>query len=377
MSILNKLYIQRVHLFFLLSILIHLSKSQEIIFKDDDICEKFGSNLLAHMFKNETENKLNNTKEPFKEFENITLNEIIKYSGTGLNDLGDYFGCKRNKDAEYYLMMLSTPNNPVIQVSLGFCYYKNCTENYFQNFKNKLSNRISKIYPLNTNLFMMVLNPEKEVEKTRKSYGKKPQIILFIIITLLIFELFITLINPKNKFLKAFNLINNSKSIFSVKNPNKLYEKLRVFDGIRLLSAFYVVFGHVCFYPLMIGAKNTIEIIYASKKWHFAIITSAYYAVDVFFYMSGFFFIFSIQKYLNRKINKMKILLMGLIMRFIRLLPFMLIAIFGFTYLLTFLNNGPKYFGVEIATKSCIKNYWHNLIFINNFVICNFLFILC
>ena len=368
MSILNKLHNQRIHLFFLLSILFHLYKSQEIIFKDDDICEKFGSNLLAHMFKNETENKLNNTKEPFKDFENITLNEIIKYSGTGLNDLGDYFGCKRNKNAEYYLMTLSTPNNPVIQISLGFCYYKNCTENYFQNFKNKLSNKISKIYPLNTNLLMMILNPEKEVEKTRKSYGKKPQIILFIIITLLIFELFITLINPKNKFLKAFNLINNSKSIFSVKNPNKLYEKLRVFDGIRLLSAFYVVFGHVCFYPLMIGAKNTIEIIYASKKWHFAIITSAYYAVDVFFYMSGFFFIFSIQKFLNRKINKMKILLMGFIMRFIRLLPFMLIAIFGFTYLLTFLNNGPKYFGVEIATKSCIKNYWHNLIFINNLI---------
>ena len=369
MSIPIRLHNQTLHLFFLLSILFHLYKSQEIIFKDDDICEKFGSNLLAYIFKNETEKKVNNTKDPFKEFENITYNEIIKNSGSGLNDLGDYFGCKRNKDAEYYLMTLGIQNNPLIQASLGFCYYKKCTEDYFQNFTNKLTNQISKRYPMNLNsLMILILNPEKEVEKIKQSYGKKPQIIIFIIIILLIFELLISLINPKNKFLKAFNLINNSKAIFSVKNPNILYEKLRVFDGIRLLSALYVVFGHVCFYPLMLGVKNSIEIIYASKKWHFAIITSGYYAVDVFFYMSGFFFIFSIQKYLNRKINKMKILLMGFCMRFIRLLPFMLIAVFGFTYLLSFLSDGPKYFGVEIATKACIKNYWHNLIFINNLI---------
>ena len=369
MSISIRFFNQIVHLPFLLSILIHLSKSQEIIFKEDDICEKFGSSLLAHIFKNETETKLNNTKDPFQQFENITYKEIIKNSGSGLNDLGDYFGCKRNKDAEYYLMTLSAQNNAIFQVSLGFCYYKKCTENYFQNFTNKLSNQISKFIPINSNsLMFLFLNPEKEIEKTKKSYGKKPKIILSIIIILLIFELLITLINPKNKFLKAFNLINNLKAIFTVKNPNKLYEKLRVFDGIRFLSALYVLYGHVCFYPLMLGVKNNIEIIYASKKWYFAIVMSGFYAVDVFFYMSGFFFIFSIQKYLNKKINKIKILLMGLFMRFIRLLPFMLIAVFGFTYLLPFLSDGPKYFGIEMATKSCIKNYWHNLIFINNLI---------
>ena len=52
MSISIRFFNQIVHLPFLLSILIHLSKSQEIIFKEDDICEKFGSSLLAHIFKN-------------------------------------------------------------------------------------------------------------------------------------------------------------------------------------------------------------------------------------------------------------------------------------------------------------------------------------
>ena len=186
------------------------------------------------------------------------------------------------------------------------------------------------------------------------------RITIILIISVLFFEVIISLINPKNKFLKAFNLISNSKSLLTVKNQNELFEHLRVFDGIRFFSALYVVFGHVCFYPLILGAKNVIEIIYASKKWYFAIVMSAYYAVDVFFYMSGFFFVFSIQKYLNRKINKFKIVFIGIMLRIFRLLPFMLIAVFGFTYwdTLLFINNLIDY-PLTIEDASCFNHGWY------------------
>ena len=91
------------------------------------------------------------------------------------------------------------------------------------------------------------------------------RISLIILISLFLFELIISLINPKNKVLKAFNLISNSKSLLTVKNQNELFQHLRIFDGIRCFSALYVVFGHVCIYPLMFGARNATELIFTSK----------------------------------------------------------------------------------------------------------------
>ena len=354
--------------FLLIQSIIPISLCQNLIF-NDDLCEQFGSNLIYHIINNNTK-ELNQSKNSFSKFENISHVDIIKNSGTGLNDLGDYIGCKRNNNSEYYIMNIMSANNPLLQTNLGFCYYKECTKNHFQNFTNKLTNKIQRYSFLNISSFIIqFINPDHEIEQIKKYYGKGPKITIITLITLIIFELIITISNPKNKFLKAFNFINNAKSILAVKNQNELYEKLRVFDGLRFFSAFYVVYGHMCVFPLAFGAKNAIEIIYAAKKWHFAIVTSAYYAVDIFFYMSGFFFVFSIQKYLNKKINKFKILIMGFILRFIRLLPFMIIAIFGFTYLLPYLSYGPKYSIIENFNRTCTKYYWHNLLFINNLII--------
>ena len=354
--------------FLLIISFISFSLSQNLIF-DDDLCEQFGSNLIYHIINNNTK-ELNKSKNIFSKFENITHVDIIKNSGTGLNDLGDYIGCKRNNNSEYYMMNIMSSTNPLLQTTLGFCYYKECTKNHFQNFTNKLTNEIKTHSFLNISSFIIkFINPDEEIKEIRNYYGKGPKITIITLITLIIFELIIVILKPKNKFLKAFNFINNAKSILTVKNQNELYEKLRVFDGLRFFSAFYVVFGHMCVYPLAFGAKNAIEIIYAAKKWHFAIITSAYYAVDIFFYMSGFFFVFSIQKYLNKKINKVKILIMGFVLRFIRLLPFMIIGIFGFTYLLPYLKYGPKYSIIDSFNRTCTKFYWHNLLFINNFII--------
>ena len=361
--------IKSINLFITL-LLISLTISQKLVFENDSLCEQFGSSLIYHIFHNETENKdLSLKNNLYDKFGNITISDIIRNSGSGLNDLGDYLGCKRNKLADYYLMSLGSPLNPLMQTTLGFCYYKECKNKYFQNFTNKLKNQIQENFHINTSYISInFISPNEELEKNNKENNKGMRITIIVIISVLFFELIISLINPKNKFLKAFNLISNSKSLLTVKNQNELFEHLRVFDGIRFFSALYVVFGHVCFYPLILGAKNVIEIIYASKKWYFAIVMSAYYAVDVFFYMSGFFFVFSIQKYLNRKINKFKIVFIGIMLRIFRLLPFMLIAVFGFTYLLPFFSNGPKYSGVIFATKGCLKNYWDTLLFINNLI---------
>ena len=124
--------------FFIFIILIKISKTQKLVFENDSLCEQFGSSLIFHIFHNETENKdLSLKNNLYDKFGNITISDIIRNSGSGLNDLGDYLGCKRNKLSDYYLMSLGSPLNPLIQTTLGFCYYKECKNKYFQNFKIK------------------------------------------------------------------------------------------------------------------------------------------------------------------------------------------------------------------------------------------------
>ena len=357
------------NIFIILS-LIDISISQEIIFENDTLCEQFGSSLMSHILHYGNDENIPLKKNINDKFKNITFYDIIRNSGTGFNDLGNYSGCKRNKEANYYLMSIGSSNNPFIRLNLGICYYKECSNKYFQNFTNKLINKVEENLYINIRQHFVInfINPDEEYENLKSIYGKGMRISLIILIMLSFFELIIALIKPRNKFLKAFNFSNNIKSLLTVKSKNKLFEYLRIFDGIRLFSSFYITLGHVCVFTIILGAKNVTELFILSKKWYFAIITSTYYAVDLFFYMSGFFFVFSIQKYLNRKINKFKLIIISIILRIIRFLPFMIIAIFGFTYLLPFLSNGPKYSLVIILTKGCLKNYWDNLLFINNLI---------
>ena len=191
-------------IFFIISILISFSKTQEIIFKTDLLCEQFGSSLISHIFQNNTnsKNSINQSNNLNEKFENMTFKDIIKHSGTGLNDLGDYFGCKRNKISEYYMMNIISGQNSLVQTTLGFCYYKNCTKDYFQNFTNKLSNTIYNNTLLNTNntLIINFINPDEEIEITKKYYGIAPKVTIILIIIIIAFEIIITILNPKKKY---------------------------------------------------------------------------------------------------------------------------------------------------------------------------------
>ena len=163
---------------------ISLSSSQELIFENDSLCEIFGSSLISHLFPNGTENKnIPLKKNWYDKFGNITFSDIIRNSGSGLNDLGDYLGCKRNKAADYYVMIIGSTFNPLIQTSLGFCYYKECTNKYFQNFTEKVKNQIQKTFHLNTSLVVInFMSPDQEFQKTRKENNKGIRIILLITI---------------------------------------------------------------------------------------------------------------------------------------------------------------------------------------------------
>ena len=331
------------------SVLILYTKAE--VFPEDEECEKIGSLLINHIIE----------KTPLPDNISDSI-KLLKYSGGGLNDLGDYYACKKLNYANYFTISVSLSG---MGQSIGICYFKDCSRDYLQNAAYHLYDYFNSSSPLPiTKEQIIVQESESEIENQRKDYNNGFYIVMIVAILLISITLIGTM--TKIKILEPFDVEKNIKTIFNVHNQNNVMAYLRIFDGIRFLSAGWVVFGHTMYVPLIYGAKNSLEIYYQVKEWYFPFITSAYFSVDVFFYLSGFLFNFSMQKYFNKSIPRVKIILISIVMRYIRLLPFMLVGIFGFIYVFPFLSNSPNMYKYIYTNQGCLTNYWHNLLYINN-----------
>ena len=86
----NFLYI---FFFFSLISIINSQFPEDLPFPNDNDCEKFGALFLKSYIYN----------EPFlPEFSDAE--RLIKYSGSGLDDLGDYWACKQLNYSSYFII---------------------------------------------------------------------------------------------------------------------------------------------------------------------------------------------------------------------------------------------------------------------------------
>lgn len=184
-----------------------------------------------------------------------------------------------------------------------------------------------------------------------------------------------------HNFLSHFNFSNNLHKIMTVKVKEN--EPLRIFDGIRVLSCFWVVLGHGILIPLSIGLTNIADLQFKAKYYYTAIVFSGYFSVDVFFYLSAFMFCLSIQKYLTNDSNlsdendkkgsisytkRILIILKGIFSRYIRLLPLYLFTIFGMTTISKLMSYGSISYITENDQKNCLNSWYYNLLYVNNLV---------
>ena len=326
------------------------------------------------------------TQEPFysnenrcdqyiKIFQNLTKNisippemeRVLRCSGSGLNDLGDYYGCKNLNNSVYYLLTINLGSN---SAHIGICYFKECSlDSYLKEIKS-LIGFLNKTMIKLPEMKITAIQPEIKLKKYKENYKIGLIIILLIFFIIIIINLFVTYNDIKSKTLGAFNLNSNAAKIFSRRDNNNTLAHLRVFDGLRFFCCYWVVFGHCCYFPMISGPRNSLELYYISKRYSFNFLTSAKYAVDVFFYMAGFLIYFSVQKYFNKEISKTKTILGGLLNRYLRLLPFVLIAIFLISFILPFMSDNSNYNAMSYYTENC-RNYkvmFYNLLYVQNFV---------
>ena len=332
-----------------------------IPFPNDTSCEILNSLFLRHLLY---QTPLSPDKSSYY--------KLIKYSGSGLNDLGDYYSCRSLSFSSYYIISLSLG---AISQSLGVCVFRECTEAYIERSLEHLHSLLNAtLAPLPFNkTALAVINPESSLHSIRNDFKLGSTISAGVLLLLVGVCCVSTLLSIKA--LDAFNIKSNVTKIFTraANCTDKVLRSLRVFDGVRCFSSLWVLFGHSFVFPILYGARNATEVPRLAKRISFSIITSAFYAVDVFFFISGFMLNYSLRKPLsslshrsNVIVIKAKLILVLVIKRYMRLLPFYLFILFPVTYMMPFITHGPNYYNVNMFNKGCLKNFWKNLLYVNN-----------
>ena len=169
------------------------------------------------------------------------------------------------------------------------------------------------------------------------------------------------------KILECFDLKENFKTLMSNKVDPNHDTNLNIFNGIRAFAFGYVVYGHTLL--SFTSSKNFAYIMMFLKSKWLLVLAGAFYAVDIFFYLSGFLTGFLLLSKLKKMPFGFKSYAQILFHRLIRLWPAYFITIIFFYKILVYYGNGALWFGFLDQARKCHGLIWKNLLFIDNVTI--------
>lgn len=85
--------------------------------------------------------------------------------------------------------------------------------------------------------------------------------------------------------LKCFSFTENLNKLFTIKDDGSAFQ---IFNGVRALSIFWVIFGHTLLTRYKLASNLADLATAASTAGWVTLGPSAYFAVDVFFFIGGF-----------------------------------------------------------------------------------------
>lgn len=189
----------------------------------------------------------------------------------------------------------------------------------------------------------------------------------------------------------AFSLVRNADSFSKVRPQDPKGPALDVLDGLRVLSTLWVILGHVVIWPLLsVQYEESGMILPPSGRlteWWFQIVPGGYFAVDTFFWLSGFLGAHTLHEKVKRspqllslKAFSLKLYPMGLLNRWLRLtIVYAFVLLFTQTWYRPIGRSGPLWdadtslVGASgcigsIDNAKCKQAFWTNLLYINNLV---------
>lgn len=169
------------------------------------------------------------------------------------------------------------------------------------------------------------------------------------------------------QLLKCFSFYDNYQKLFKIEEPKGENASFVIFNGVRALTIIWVIYGHD---EMIRGrtAYNLSDVPYMLQQggW-ITLCPAAYYAVDVFFFVGGFFSSVLVLE----KILKMKNIRPGLVPfmwvhRILRVWPTYAFCLLVYWKLSIYWSDGPLWSEYLHEVANCDDQWWRNLLFIDN-----------
>ena len=277
----------------------------------------------------------------------IAFRDSLRFSGKGLNEQGKPDACERN-DMKYYVVFAIIDGNVV--GNIGVCLDKS-----------------RDIFEMSKSLSKYSIFIEEPIKYKFSVYGK-------IFITLLCLHIstclvcgLLPIMKPElsdSKFIRIFSTTEAMKVLLKTRENNDL----GLFNGLRIISFVFVIYGHTLLIKLSTSLINIEEIGSAFKNWWGVLAYTGFFAVDVFFFISGFILSYFILIELVKSEGKLRWIMLY-VHRIIRILPALAIAIGISNYVIPPLFSGPIWKNYHSSLNlGCPKYWWATMMFINNFL---------
>ena len=118
---------------------------------------------------------------------------------------------------------------------------------------------------------------------------------------------------------------------------------LLVFNGIRTLMIFWVIYGHVALLVITFGFTNLIESEFIMGQKEIVVIIAGFYTVDVFFFLGGFFAAFGLIGRFKKKSLTVVSYFQFIALRALRILPCYAVCLLVYWKLETWVGKGPVF----------------------------------
>ncbi|KAI6653504.1 Nose resistant to fluoxetine protein 6-like [Oopsacas minuta] len=172
-----------------------------------------------------------------------------------------------------------------------------------------------------------------------------------------------------HRLIVPFSLYTNVKKVFDTNQPPNA---IRCLNGIRTISMFWVILGHVYLFTLS-SETNTMDIITdIALRFSFQPVLNGYFSVDTFFVLSGLLVMYLSLRELNRSSKKIRSYIIFLVKfyihRILRITPTLFVVLVAFWQLTPIITDGPLWRpGIDTTVGNCDGFNWITpLLYLNN-----------
>ncbi|KAH1001955.1 hypothetical protein HUJ04_005909 [Dendroctonus ponderosae] len=174
-------------------------------------------------------------------------------------------------------------------------------------------------------------------------------------------------VGKRHVLVQAFSMLHNGRKLLQISRGSS--DQVLVIHGLRVISMMWIVAGHS-----FVSKEDKVDNVEATLRFQFSrksfYITTAYLAVDTFFFLSGFMLPYQYLKAkpqpLKEHVKRVPALILH---RYVRLTPVAFVAFITFTSVFKHLGNGPLF---HLALKQerdyCLDYWWSYFTYLQNYV---------